>query len=127
MPADRCEQSERRLVEARGYPTGTCVAPLEGETLVGFSEGSCGCTAPCGQDQCITTIQAQSTSPLVLSCLLPFCNTFLIEMLHCVLHIFLCKSTAEDDRLLTIAPSLYCGALLFLMGLHHCRYSTNSP
>jgi len=115
MPADRCEQSERRLVEARGYPTGSCVEPLEGETLAGF------------QDHCITTIQAQSTSPLVLSCPLPFCNTFLIEMLHCVLHIFLCKSTAEDDRLLTIAPSLYCGALLFLMGLHHCRYSTNSP
>ena len=38
MPADRCEQSERRLVEARGFPTGSCGEPLEGETLAGFSE-----------------------------------------------------------------------------------------
>ncbi len=48
MPADRCEQSERRLVEARGFPTGSCGEPLEGETLAGF------------QDQCI---QPDSATP----------------------------------------------------------------
>ena len=42
MPADRCEQSERRLAEARGFE------PLEGETLAGF------------QDQCI---QPDSATP----------------------------------------------------------------
>ena len=38
MPADRCEQSERRLVVARGFPTGSSGEPLEGETLAGFQD-----------------------------------------------------------------------------------------